>query len=111
MKQNNYVVIFTILVGIILSIAALYDWFAPVEWKYTEEFTEATIMINAIEEFKEREGRYPVNSNEAGIEEKMTGPYYNLYKDNTYVVSFPGGSCFFCSQVYYSSTNTWSEHD
>lgn len=111
MKQNKLVSIFTILVGIILAFATLYDWLAPVEWKYPEEFAQAQIMIDAVEEFKEREGRYPANSNEVRIEEKMSGPYYNLYKDNTYVVSFPGGSCFFCSQVYYSSTESWSEHD
>ncbi|WP_373033468.1 hypothetical protein [Sulfurovum sp.] len=111
MRKGNSVVIFTVLIGILLVITTLYNWYAPVEWRYHQKFTEANNMIKAIEEFKIKEGRYPFNSSEVGIAEVMSGPNYTLTDTGIYIVSFPGGNCFFCMQAYNSSTRAWSEHD
>ena len=111
MNKGNYVVVFTILIGALLVVTTLYNSYVPVEWRYHEKFAEADSMIKAIEEFKIKEGRYPANSNEAGLNEEMSGPNYTLTNDGTYIVSFPGGNCHFCIQAYNSSTETWSEHD
>lgn len=103
----------TIVICLSLMFIAALGWFAfvwllaPAEWLYREKFQESKIMIEKIEEYKAKHGTYPRNAGEAGLEEKFEGPYYTLYADGEYAISFPGGECFFCSEVFDSKTGQW----
>ncbi len=99
-----------------LAAVLLLGWLAwvrlaPREWVYPQQMHAAQAMIERIEAYRVAHGALPQRAAAAGMEESPEGPYYGVQKDGTYTVSFAGGSCFFCSQVYDSRTRQWREAD